>query len=104
MTDSEFNRLENYQLDDFTWRVRKVYNWNGDFEIMMEVNELDGCVSFGKTVREAKADLAIALRLWIQYQGEQLLPEVRDGAHVVYIDPPMDESEFDFINQELKQI
>ncbi|WP_227936548.1 type II toxin-antitoxin system HicB family antitoxin [Alkalihalobacillus deserti] len=104
MQDKVSNRLERYQLDDFTWRVRKVFNWNGDFEMMIEINELDGCVSFGRNIKEAKVDLAIALRHWIQYQGEQLLPDIRDGAHIVYLDPPMDESEFDYINKELKRI
>ncbi|MFC0562026.1 type II toxin-antitoxin system HicB family antitoxin [Halalkalibacter alkalisediminis] len=103
MLDSESNKLEHYQLDDFTWRVRKVFNWSGDFEVMIEIEELDGCVSFGKTVKEAKADLAIALRLWVQFQGEQLLPDIREGAHIVYLDPPMDESEFDYINDELQR-
>ena len=103
MLGSESYRLQRYQLDDFTWRVRKVFNWSGDFEVMIEIVELDGCFSFGRTVKEAKADLAIALRLWIQYQGEQLLPEMREGAHIVYLDPPMEESEFDFINDELQK-
>jgi predicted RNase H-like HicB family nuclease len=97
-------RLEPYQIDDFKWRVRKVYDWSGGFEMMIELDELEGCVSFGSTLKEAKVHLIESLRLWIQHHGEQLLPDIRDGAHLIYLDSPMDCEEFTYINQELKKI
>ncbi|ARK31769.1 type II toxin-antitoxin system HicB family antitoxin [Halalkalibacter krulwichiae] len=71
---------------------------------MIELMELDGCVSFGDTLKEAKADLSEALTLWIQYHGEQQLPEIRDGAHIIYLDAPMEIREFQYINSELENM
>ncbi|GAE34198.1 type II toxin-antitoxin system HicB family antitoxin [Halalkalibacter akibai] len=96
--------FEPYQISDFTWRVQKVNNWCGGSEIMIEMVDLDGCVSFGDTVREARSHLVESLQLWIKHYGDYSLPEIKEGAHIIYLDPPMEESEFNYINLELKKL
>jgi predicted RNase H-like HicB family nuclease len=87
--------------EDFNWRVRKVYNWLGGMEVMIELDQLDGCVSFGETVKEAKKGLQESLYLWIRMHGEQQLPDIRSEAQLIFLDPPMEVEEFEYINNEL---
>ncbi|GAF64249.1 hypothetical protein BTS2_1141 [Bacillus sp. TS-2] len=96
--------IEVYQPDFFSWTVRRVPNWCGETEIMFEINELDGCVSFGDNVKEAKQGLHEALHLWIKKNGAHLLPEVNDGCHLVYLEPNMSQDEVTYINSELQSL
>lgn len=88
--------------EDFNWRVKKVYNWQGGFEVMIELDQLDGCVSFGDTVKEAKQGLRESLYLWIRMYGEQQLPDIHNEAQLIFLDPPMEVAEFEYINNELQ--
>ncbi len=95
---------EAYKPENFKWRVRKVSNWFGCSEVMIELDELDGCVSFGDTLREAKIGLRESLFLWIRQHGEQQLPDICSGAHLIMLDPPMTDEEFEYINTEIKKL
>lgn len=46
--------LNQVRPEDFTWYLRQVPNWIGSKEYMIELEGIDGCVSFGETIREAK--------------------------------------------------
>jgi predicted RNase H-like HicB family nuclease len=76
----------------------------GGFEYMIELGQLEGCMSFGETLKEAKLGLKESLHLWIRSHGQQQLPDIRDGAHLIYLDPPMQVEEFNYINSELKKL
>ncbi|MFC0473203.1 type II toxin-antitoxin system HicB family antitoxin [Halalkalibacter kiskunsagensis] len=104
MTTENRPFYEEYKPEQFSWRVRKVYNWRGGFEFLIELHQLDGCESFGETMREAKVGLKESLHLWIRTHGQQQLPDIRDGAHLIYLDPPMQMEEFEYINRELKKL
>lgn len=97
---------EGYKPEDFKWRVRKVFNWMGHSEMMIELDELDGCVSFGDTLREAKKGLTESLFLWIRQHGEQQLPDIYSSAraHLIILESPMREEEFEFVNTEIKKL
>ncbi|MCM3714973.1 type II toxin-antitoxin system HicB family antitoxin [Halalkalibacter oceani] len=95
---------DGFHPEDFQWRVRKVFDWCGKVEIMIELEELDGCLSFGDTVREAKDGLKEALYLWIRRHGEQQLPEVQQSAHLIILEPPMTTKEFHHVNDEVKKM
>ena len=95
---------EGYKPENFRWRVRRVSNWMGRQEMMIELDELEGCVSFGDTLREAKKGLKESLFLWIRHHGEQQLPDIRSGAHLIILDSPMTDEEFEYINTELKKL
>ncbi|WP_017726523.1 type II toxin-antitoxin system HicB family antitoxin [Halalkalibacterium ligniniphilum] len=90
--------------DDFTWRVARHFNWSGGFEYMIEIEELDGCISYGNTIGDAKHGLYEALHLWIRQYGESALPEIPSGAQLIFLDPPMTVEDFEYINQELKKL
>ncbi|GAE25788.1 hypothetical protein JCM9140_1804 [Halalkalibacter wakoensis JCM 9140] len=102
MTEKERRSLAGYKPEHFTWRVRKVFDWRGGMEVMIEFEELHGCVSYGETVRDAKMGLTDSLYMWIRMYGESQLPDLRDGAQLIHLDPPMDEEEFRSINYELR--
>ncbi|MCK0471271.1 type II toxin-antitoxin system HicB family antitoxin [Halalkalibacter sp. APA_J-10(15)] len=93
-----------YRPSDFHWNIRKVWNWMGQREIMIEIVDLDNCVSFGRTVNDAKNDLEEALYQWIRKNGMDRLPEVRDTAQLIYIEKEMEKEEFDRINEEIKEM
>ncbi|MEC2071798.1 type II toxin-antitoxin system HicB family antitoxin [Alkalihalophilus marmarensis] len=92
------------KIDDYAWQVRRVPDWTGQTEIMIEIIGAEGCVSFGYSVKEAKRGLKEALLLWIKKYGELALPEGREGAHLIYIEPEMSKEEEDYINVELKKL
>ncbi|MDT8859342.1 type II toxin-antitoxin system HicB family antitoxin [Alkalihalobacillus sp. MEB130] len=102
MTTRENREVREYRPEDFTWRVREVKDWQGGIEMMIEIDQLDGCVSFGETVKDAKSGLRESLYLWLRTYGESQLPDVQGGAQLIYLDPPMEEEEFDYINRELQ--
>ncbi len=104
MLKRKVQTVETYSPNHFRWTVRKVFNWLGDTEFMIELDELDGCVSFGHTITEAKKDLHEALYLWIRKHGEGMLPDVIQGAHLTILEPPMNKDEFIYINKQLKEI
>lgn len=93
-----------YSPSDFHWIVRKVFNWSGQMEIMIELVGVDGCVAYGDTILEAKVELASALCLWIRNYGEQQLPDIHHTAQIIYLEQPMTIAEFRFVNQELKKL
>ncbi|WP_100373815.1 HicB family protein [Bacillus sp. FJAT-45037] len=99
----EYNK-NSYQVDHFSWLVRRVPDWMGRTEIMIEIIGAQGCVSFGYTVKEAKRGLGEALKLWVMRNGELALPEGNEGAHLVYIEPAMTKEEEAYINVELKKL
>ncbi|WP_332697552.1 type II toxin-antitoxin system HicB family antitoxin [Halalkalibacter lacteus] len=104
MTKENRPFYEEYRPEQFIWRVRKVYNWMGGFEFMIALDQLEGCESFGETMREAKVGLEESLHLWIYTHGQQQLPDIRKGAHLIYMDSPMEIEEFEYINYELKKL
>lgn len=72
---------------------------------MIEIAELDYCVSFGLTVKEAKQGLEEALYQWIRKHGINRLPEVKAAAQIFFfIEKEMEQKEFDWINEELKKL
>ncbi len=88
--------------DMFAWNVRQVHDWLGGTEFMIEILGMDGCASFGRSVREAKAGLREALYLWIERHGHCALPQGCEGAQVIILEEPMSAEEVSFINNELK--
>lgn len=93
-----------YTASDFHWIVRKVYKWNGQMELMIELIDLDGCVSYGDTFKEARESLPLALHYWLTKYGEQQLPEPREGAQLIFLEQEMTLNEFHYINQELAKL
>ncbi|MCM2675339.1 type II toxin-antitoxin system HicB family antitoxin [Alkalicoccobacillus plakortidis] len=99
--------LHYYQVrpEDFTWYLRQVPNWFGNKEYMIELEGIDGCVSFGDTVKEAKKGLQDALSLWLKRYGEEALPlHQHEGAQLIHILPEMSNLEVQYINEELQKL
>lgn len=96
--------VERIDPSQYAWTVKKTFNWLGKTEFMIEIDEIDGCVSFGDTIREAKRGLHEALYLWIKKYGYDMLPEMRKGAHIITIEHPMTEAEFHYINKKLTEL
>ncbi|WP_100405153.1 type II toxin-antitoxin system HicB family antitoxin [Bacillus solitudinis] len=100
-SDSVFDLIS---PEDFIWRVRRVSNWLGASEFMIELEGIDGCVSFGDSITAAKLGLEEALELWIRHHGESLLPESCSGAQIILLEPQMSEEEVLYLNTELKKL
>ncbi|WP_088103872.1 HicB family protein [Halalkalibacter urbisdiaboli] len=90
--------------EDFNWQLRKIPNWRGGTSIMIEIVGAEGCVSYGDSVKQAKEGLYEALLVWIRHFGEYALPETREGAQIVFLEPPMTDEEYQYINTELKKL
>ncbi|MFB4210596.1 type II toxin-antitoxin system HicB family antitoxin [Shouchella sp. JSM 1781072] len=82
-------------------RVRKVFNWLGATEMMVELMGLEECVGFGDTFLEAKKNLNESIIVWEQTYGKESFPPHLQRPQIIWIDAPMDKSEFAFINHEL---
>ncbi|TSB48105.1 type II toxin-antitoxin system HicB family antitoxin [Alkalicoccobacillus porphyridii] len=100
------NNLQYYDVkpEDFTWYLRQVPNWLGSKEYMIELEGIDGCVSFGDTVKEAKQGLKSALSQWMTRYGEFSLPVQSEGAHLIHLIPEMTNVEVQYINEELQKL
>lgn len=87
------------QLQKYTWRVQKQKNWRGGYGYMIEVDELDGLISYGNTYREAKEGLMEAVHYWLQQRQLTSLP-ARESSQpsFIRIDTSMSEEEFQEIN------
>lgn len=97
--------LHQVRPEDFTWYLRQVPNWIGNKEYMIELEGIDGCVSFGETIREAKKGLYEALHLWLKRYGEEALPVVQsEGAQLIHLLPEMTDVEVRYINEELQKL
>ena len=97
--------LNQVRPEDFTWYLRQVPNWIGSKEYMIELEGIDGCVSFGETIREAKKGLYEALYLWLKRYGEEALPAAgNEGAQLIHLLPEMTDVEVQYINEELQRL
>ncbi|WP_078391985.1 hypothetical protein [Shouchella patagoniensis] len=88
-------------INDYNWRVRKVFNWIGTHEYMVELLSLEECVGFGDTFSEAKRNMEDSMKLYIQRNGVYGLPEPYVSAQLIVLEEPMSHEEFSYINQEL---
>ncbi|NEU29992.1 type II toxin-antitoxin system HicB family antitoxin [bacterium LRH843] len=104
MNNEKKQLREDCRPEDYSWRIRKVANWLGQTEVMIEIDELKGCVSFGDTLKEAKIGLVESLFLWVRKHGGQGLPPKCSGAHLIILEQPMCEDEFIYINEELNKM
>ncbi|BAB06985.1 type II toxin-antitoxin system HicB family antitoxin [Halalkalibacterium halodurans] len=102
MADTRLTPLGGLGPDAFSWRISRPFDWSGSQGYTIELEELEGCLSYGSTIREAKKGLTEALGGWVRKHGERALPEVEDGAQIIYLEPPMSIEEFDWINDELR--
>ncbi|MDQ0208173.1 type II toxin-antitoxin system HicB family antitoxin [Alkalicoccobacillus murimartini] len=101
-TESDFP-YDHVCPEEFTWYLRQVPNWFGKKEYMIELEGIDGCVSFGDSVKEAKQGLKEALSLWLRRYGESALPVQREGAQLIHILPEMSNLDVQYINEELQK-
>lgn len=97
------HQVEIHHLKCYTWLVRKQLNWRGDWEYAIEIKELDGCISYGDTYREAKEGLAEAASLWLKFHGLLTLPINVGKKPLLVIEPKMTEAEFQQVNYIIKQ-
>ncbi|KGA98759.1 hypothetical protein AJ85_16530 [Alkalihalobacillus alcalophilus ATCC 27647 = CGMCC 1.3604] len=104
MINGRSEQIHIVQPDVFSWTVRRVPNWMGGTEFMFEINGVDGCVSFGDTIYEAKKGLTDSLNLWIKKNGEHLLPEAQTGGQLIVLEQDMSDEEFTYINLELQTL
>ncbi|AIC95339.1 hypothetical protein [Shouchella lehensis] len=88
-------------MSTYDLRVRKVYNWLGSTELMIELYGLEECVGFGDTFLEAKKNLSESIQRWEQTFGLDRLPPRNNRPQLIFIDAPMEKAEFTFINHEL---
>ncbi|OLO40196.1 hypothetical protein BTR23_06770 [Alkalihalophilus pseudofirmus] len=91
-------------LQQYSWLVRRQFNWKGHEEYSIEVKGLDGCIGYGDTYKEAKEDLAIAVQLWLKKQGLTEIPKIK-GRHrpLLMIEPAMSKGEFEQVNIVIKE-
>lgn len=82
-------------------RVKRVSNWVGSYEYMIELIGLEECIGYGDTFTEAKRHLEDSIQLWIRNNGDMALPELTPYAQLIILEQPMTKEEFAYINQEL---
>ncbi|WP_059103762.1 type II toxin-antitoxin system HicB family antitoxin [Shouchella shacheensis] len=97
-------QLTDAKAADYDWLVRRVPNWLGGFEYMIELLQVDGCVGFGDTLSEAKLNLDEALFLWAKHHGVSHLPEVNMAAQLIVLEAPMEEVEAAQVDGRLRAI
>lgn len=93
----------NISPESYTWVVRKQFNWAGKSEYMIEVVELEGCVSYGDTFAEAKNGLKESIELWFQHNGVKS-PPLSIENKLILMEPKMTKEEFHSINKQLLQL
>ncbi len=89
--------------DTFTWIVRKQLNCCGGAEYMIEVKELNGCISYGETIAEAKKGLEESIKLWYSHHKKEN-SLLQTNTKVIHLEPNMTKEEFEQINQKLIHI
>ncbi|MGO4890071.1 type II toxin-antitoxin system HicB family antitoxin [Anaerobacillus sp. MEB173] len=90
-------------LTSYTWLVRKQFDWCGGMEYSIELKELEGCVSYGYTIAEAKKGLLDSVKVWLNGHNNTL-PAAKNETHIIVIEPDMHKEEFDYINHSLQQL
>lgn len=85
----------------YTWIVQKQINCFGKTEFMVEVKELEGCVSYGATYSEAIKGLEEAIQLWFKHHNKGLHFGRRVNTHVVQIEPMITKEQSEEINRRL---
>lgn len=88
-------------VSQFHLRVRKVFNWLGGHEFMIELLNREECIGFGDTITEAKQNLNESIKLCVRQKGVDSLPEPIQGAQIIVLEAPMSEEEFTTLNREL---
>jgi predicted RNase H-like HicB family nuclease len=85
----------------YTWIVQKQLNCFGGTEYMIEIKELDGCVSYGESLAEAKKGLQESIQLWFKHRNEKAKLLKKSKNHMVFLQPNMTKEEFEQINKRL---
>ncbi|SDB81139.1 hypothetical protein [Shouchella lonarensis] len=103
MNQCEFRARDHMVATDYHWRVRKVFNWCGGIEYMIELLGREECIGFGNTMREARRDLEEAMGLYELRNGTASLPEVAKQAQIIVLEPSMTLEEMSNVNENLLQ-
>ncbi|QOY33815.1 type II toxin-antitoxin system HicB family antitoxin [Anaerobacillus isosaccharinicus] len=88
----------------YTWLVQKQLTCFGGTEYMIEIKELDGCVSYGESFAEAKKGLQESIQLWFKYHRKLETQPIKNQTHLVHMEPKMTKEEFEQINKLLLHI
>ncbi|RXI98629.1 type II toxin-antitoxin system HicB family antitoxin [Anaerobacillus alkaliphilus] len=90
----------------YTWIVQKQLSCYGETEYMIEIKELDGCVSYGATYGEARAGLGEAIQIWFKHRNEQrrFHKTTKMKTHFIQLEPKMTKEEFEQINRRLLKL
>jgi predicted RNase H-like HicB family nuclease len=100
--------VEKYQCslpsESYTWVVRKQLNCFGRDEFLIEIKELEGCVSYGDTLAEAKEGLCESIELWLKHHRINVSLAGNSKAQLIYMVPQMTREEFERINYQLLHI
>lgn len=90
--------------ESYTWVVRKQLNCFGRDEYLIEIKELEGCVSYGDTFAEAKEGLSESIELWLRHHRLNVQLAENSKAQLIYMVPQMTREEFEQINYQLLHI
>lgn len=88
----------------YSWIIRKQFNYSGKNEYMIELVELEGCVSYGETIAEAKQGLKESIKLWFKHHGNKKPSILKTTKQLVHIEPNMTKEEFKKLNNRLLQL